>query len=136
MEKRFSFYLFTISFAIRFLLELSDDLDSQQTQIHTITETIDVHDSDIFSLNEDVSSQDERLDAVEDDVDIWDDKITALEVANVDIQDRLINLEDILLGTARADGYFMNSEVILLQSVIQTCVPFLRTVGGLCEFSL
>ena len=31
-------------------------------------------------------------------MDEWDDKITALEVANVDITDRLITLEEILLG--------------------------------------
>ena len=35
---------------------------------------------------------------MEDDVDEWDDKITALEVANVDITDRLITVEEILLG--------------------------------------
>ena len=42
--------------------------------------------------------QDVRLDSVEDDMDEWDDKITALEVANIDITDRLITLEEILLG--------------------------------------
>ena len=53
---------------------------------------------EIIYLNEDVSSQGERLDVVEDDVDEWDDKITALEVANVDITERIITVEEILLG--------------------------------------
>ena len=43
----------------------------------------------ILSLEENDVTQDVRLDVVEDDVDEWDDKITALEVANVDITDRL-----------------------------------------------
>ena len=46
----------------------------------------------------DVSSQGSRLDVVEDDVDLWDDKITALEVANVDISNRLTTVEIIILG--------------------------------------
>ena len=73
-------------------------METQQTQINNIAETVDSHDSEIIFLNEDVSSQGERLDIVEEDVDEWDDKITALEVANVDITDRLITVEDILLG--------------------------------------
>ena len=42
--------------------------------------------------------QNVRLDILEDDVDEWDDKITALEVANIDITDRLITVEEIILG--------------------------------------
>ena len=78
--------------------ELTDDLETQQTQINNIAEAVDSHDSEIIFLNEDVSSQGERLDSVENEVDEWDDKITALEVANVDIIDRLTIVEEILLG--------------------------------------
>ena len=49
-------------------------------------------------LEENDVTQDARLGVVEDDVDEWDDKITSLEVANVDITDRLIIVEEILLG--------------------------------------
>ena len=49
-------------------------------------------------LEENDITQDARLDAVEDNVDEWDDKITALEVANMDITERLISVEEILLG--------------------------------------
>ena len=77
---------------------VENDLDLQQTQINNIAEAVDLHDSEIIFLNEDISSQGERLDSVEDDVDEWDDKITALELANVDITDRLMTVEDILLG--------------------------------------
>ena len=49
-------------------------------------------------LEENDVAQDARLGVVEDDVDEWDDKITSLEVANVDITDRLIIVEEILLG--------------------------------------
>ena len=31
-------------------------------------------------------------------MDVWDDKITVLEVANVDITDRLTIMEEIILG--------------------------------------
>ena len=48
-------------------------------------------------LEENDVAQDARLGVVEDDVDEWDDKITSLEVANVDITDRLIIVEEILL---------------------------------------
>ena len=81
------------------------ELETQQTQINNITEAVDSHDSEITSLHEDSTlleendvTQDVRLNVVEDDVDEWDDKITALEVANVDITDRLIAIEEILLG--------------------------------------
>ena len=77
----------------------------QQTQINNIAVDVELLDSevtslndDVTSINDDISSQGERLDAVEDDVDIWDDKITALEVANVDIQDRLLTVEETILG--------------------------------------
>ena len=49
-------------------------------------------------LEENDITQDARLDALEDNVDEWDDKITALEVANIYIKDRLITVEEILLG--------------------------------------
>ena len=52
----------------------------------------------ILFLEENDIVQDVRLDSVEDDVDEWDDKITSLEVANIDITDRLITIEEILLG--------------------------------------
>ena len=89
----------------RLVPDLTDDLETQQTQINNIAEAVDSHDSeiaslndDVISVNEDVSSQGERLDSVEDEVDQWDDKITALEVANVDIIDRLTTMEEIVLG--------------------------------------
>ena len=75
-----------------------DDLETQQTQLNNIAETVDSHDTEITSLEENDVTQDVRLDVVEDDVDEWDDKITALEVANIDITDRLITVEEILLG--------------------------------------
>ena len=80
---------------------MENDLDLQQTQINNIAEEVEFHDSQITSLNDDVSSQDNRLDSVEDDVHEWDYKITALKVANVDITERLITVEEILLGTLR-----------------------------------
>ena len=52
----------------------------------------------INNIEVDVSLHDERLDSVDDNVDEWDDKIRLLEVANVDITDRLITVEEILLG--------------------------------------
>ena len=52
-------------------------------------------------MNIQLEEVDERLDSVEDDVDEWDDKITALEVANVDITDRLTIVEEIILGKFR-----------------------------------
>ena len=60
------------------------ELETQQTEIKNIAEEVDFLDSDVTSLA--------------DDVDEWDDKITALEVANIDITDRLITVEEILLG--------------------------------------
>ena len=63
---------------------VEDDLNAQQAQINNI--------------EMDVSLHDERLSVVEDDMDEWDDKITALEVANVDLTDRLITVDEILLG--------------------------------------
>ena len=74
-----------------FVPDLADDLHAQQTQINNIAEEVDF-------LEENDITQDARLGTVEDDVDEWDDKITALEVANVDIIDRLITVEEILLG--------------------------------------
>ena len=76
-------------------------MDAQQTQINIIAEEVEFHDSQITSLNGHVSSQDNRLDSVEDDVHELDDKITALKLANVDITERLITVEEILLGTLR-----------------------------------
>ena len=70
----------------------------QQTQIDSIAETVDSYDTKIIFLNEDISSQGERLGVVENDVDEWDDKITALEVLNIDITERIITVEEILLG--------------------------------------
>ena len=64
----------------------------QQVQINNIAEEVDF-------LEENDVIQDTILDAVEDDVDEWDDKITALEVANVDITDRLTTMEKIVLGS-------------------------------------
>ena len=74
-----------------FAPDITDDLDAQQTQINTIAEEVDF-------LEENDVTQDARLVAVEDDVDEWNDKIMALEVANVDITNRLITVEEILLG--------------------------------------
>ena len=79
-------------------VDVEEDLETAQTQINNIAEAVDSHDSDIIFLNKDVSSQGERLDSVEDEVDEWDDKITALEVVNVDLTERLITMEEILLG--------------------------------------
>ena len=70
----------------------------QQTQIKNIAEEVEFHVSEITSLEENDITQDVRLAFVEDELDYWDDKITALEVANVDITDRLITVEEILLG--------------------------------------
>ena len=67
--------------------DVEEDLETQQIQINNI--------------EVDVSLHDERLDSVEDDVDEWDDKIMSLEGANVDITERLITVEEILLGTLR-----------------------------------
>ena len=78
---RFATQAIIISFLIKVVEE---ELDAQQTQISNI--------------EVDVSLHDERLDVMEDDVDVWDDKITALEVANVDITDRLTTVEELLLG--------------------------------------
>ena len=88
--------------------DVEEDLEMQRIQLNNITVEVDFLDSKITSLNADITSleendvsQNERLGAVEDDVDEWDDKITALEVANVDITDRLITVEEILLGALR-----------------------------------
>ena len=65
-------------------------------------------------LEENDITQDARLGAVEDEVDEWDDKIIALEVANVDVTDRLITVEEILLGNIsylRIDIQISNSSV-------------------------
>ena len=35
--------------------EVEDDVETQQTQINTIAETVDFHGSEIISLNEDVT---------------------------------------------------------------------------------
>ena len=64
----------------------------QQVQINNIAEEVDF-------LEENDVIQDTRLGSVEDDVDEWDDRITALEVANVDITDRLTTMEKIVLGS-------------------------------------
>ena len=61
----------------------------QQVQINNIAEEVDF-------LEENDVIQDTRLNSVEDEVDEWDDKITVLEVANIDITDRLIIVEEIL----------------------------------------
>ena len=74
-----------------FVPDLTDNLDAQQTQISNIAEEVNF-------LEENDVTQDARLGAVEDNVDEWDDKIKALEVANVDITDRLITIEEIILG--------------------------------------
>ena len=71
--------------------ELTYDLDAQQTQINNIVQDVD-------SVETRVESQEERLDIMENDVDVWDDKITALEVANIDITERLTIVEEIILG--------------------------------------
>ena len=52
----------------------------------------------VTGINIQLEDVDERLDSAEDGMDQIDDKITALEVANVDITDRLITVEEILLG--------------------------------------
>ena len=75
---------------------------------------LDMQENQILSLEENVVAQDIRLGVVEDDVDEWDDKITVLEVANVDITDRLITLEEIFLGNTsnpRIDNLIFNSSV-------------------------
>ena len=96
-----SMILFCPTFVTRISIQLEvveNNLDLQQTQINNITEEVEFHDSEITSLAENDITQNVRLDSVEDDVDEWDDKITALEVVNVDITDRLITVEEILLG--------------------------------------
>ena len=57
----------------------------------------------------DLNMQSERINTVEDDVDEWDDKITALEVANVDIQARLMTIEETIIGAVCQTNKFSMS---------------------------
>ena len=70
---------------------VSIQLEDVEIQVNSIAGEVDLHDSQI-------ALQEERLDIIEDDVDEWDDKITALEVANDEIVDRLIVVEENILG--------------------------------------
>ena len=45
-----------------------------------------------------MAEQDDRLTATENNVDLWDDRIITLEVANIDIQERLTTVEEIILS--------------------------------------
>ena len=45
-----------------------------------------------------MTEQDDRLTATENNVDLWDDRIIALEVANMDIQERLTSMEETILS--------------------------------------
>ena len=110
-----------------FIKVVEDDLNVQQAQINNI--------------EVDVSLHDERLGVVEDDVDEWDDKITALEVANVDLTDRLITVEEILLGNVICWIFLLPMFLFnLLHRNRKRCKMSLcdcfRAVGGLCEFTL
>ena len=59
---------------------------------------LDNVESDLDLQKVQIASHDVRIDEVEDGLDELDDKITALEVANVDITDRMTTVEEILLG--------------------------------------
>ena len=80
------------------LTDVESGLDLQQRQINNITEEVNFLDAEVSSLGQNDVIQDDRLDSVEDNMKELDDKITALEVANIDITDRLIILEEIILG--------------------------------------
>ena len=54
------------------------------------------------TTEEDVAEQDDRLTTIESNVDLWDDRIIALEVANIDIQDRLTTVEETILGAFKS----------------------------------
>ena len=76
-----------------------DDVQVRHTILNAdVEEGLETQQIQINNIEVDVSLHDERLDSVEDDVDKWDDKIMSLEVANVDITDRIITVEEILLG--------------------------------------
>ena len=53
----------------------------------------------LTSVEVDLSEQDDRLTIIENEVDLWDDRIVSLEVANMDITERLITVEETILCT-------------------------------------
>ena len=46
-----------------------------------------------------MAEQDDRLTTIESNVDLWDDRIIALEVADIDITERLTTVEETILST-------------------------------------
>ena len=52
----------------------------------------------VTGINIQLEEVDERLDHTEDGMDEMDHKITALEVADVDITDRLTTVEELISG--------------------------------------
>ena len=59
---------------------------------------LDAVEGDVETIEGDVAEQDERMTVLESSVDLWDDRIIALEVMNVEIMERLITLEEVILS--------------------------------------
>ena len=54
--------------------------------------------SRLMVVEGDVSEQGDRMTVLGSSVDLWDDRIIALEVANVDVAERLSSLEETILS--------------------------------------
>ena len=65
-------------------------------------------------------------------MDEWDVKITALEVANIDITDRLIIVEEILLGTLRICTQTFDLVYVLFSEPWVACLSSPCDNGGTC----
>ena len=52
----------------------------------------------LTTVEGDVAEQGDRLTATENNVDLWEDRIITLEVANMDVQERLTTVEEIILS--------------------------------------
>ena len=76
------------------------------TLTSTVKDAIKLQGLDVFSdtnsrlmvVEGDVSEQGDRMTVLESSVDLWDDRIIALEVANVDVAERLTRLEETILS--------------------------------------
>ena len=126
------FFFFVTGIGIQ-LEDVESDLDLQQTQINNIAEEVEFHVSEITSLEENDITQDVRLAFVEDDLDYWDDKITALEVANVDITDRLITVEEILLREISNLKIDLNNIYFDVIYFLHFSEPWVACVSSPCE---
>ena len=76
----------------------------------------------LTTIEGDLDEQDNRLTVIENNVDLWDDRIIALEVANIDIQERVTTVEETTLSIGTNCEQSKSKPVWFTLSYLDPCV--------------